>query len=272
MKKTLSIIIVVLLVTAAFLTLTSCSDKKTDLEYVKANGKIVVGVTDYAPYDYEENGEWVGFDADMAKLLGEKLGVDVEFVEIDWEEKVTELKSKKIDLIWNGMTMTDELAKEMDFSTPYAQNSQVIVFNSALNPDIDSIEALAGKNIVVESGSAGEAAATETFADAKITGLPGQTKALFEVQAGTSDAAIVDYSIAKSLCGSGDYANLKIVDGVRIGEEMFAVGIRKGSDLTAEVNALFAECSANGKMAELQEKYGAQEDGSNSIALCDIEG
>ena len=268
MKKTVSLILVILAVVAVLFTATSCAEK-TDVETIKKNGKIVIGVTDYAPFDYEENGEWVGFDADMAKLLGEKLGVDVEFIEIDWENKVTELKSKKIDLIWNGMTMTDELAKEMDFSNAYAQNSQVIVISAANAADFTSLDALNGKKIVVESGSAGESAAVEQFGEANVTGLPGQTKALFEVQAGTADAAVVDFSIAKSLCGSGDYAGLQIMDDIRIGEELFAVGIRKGSDLLNEVNGLFVECYNNGKMAELQAKYGAQEDGSNSIALRD---
>ena len=266
MKKVLSILMAALLTVCLLFALTACGGK-SDVEDIKSAGKIIIGVTDYAPFDYQKDGEWIGFDADMAKLLGEKLGVDVEFIEIDWENKVTELKSGKIDLIWNGMTMTDELAKEMDFSLAYAQNSQVIVVKDAA---FDSVEALAGKKIVAESGSAGETAAVEQFGEANVTGLPGQTKALFEVQAGTSDAAVVDYSIAKSLCGSGDYANLSIIESVRIGEELFAVGARKGSDLTAEVNDLFLTNFKNGKMAELQDKYGKQEDGSNSIALADL--
>lgn len=267
MKKTISLILAVIMIAASLVTLSGCSSK-TDSEKIKANGKLVIGVTDYAPFDYEENGEWIGFDADMARLLGDKLGVATEFILIDWEQKVTELKSGKIDLIWNGMTVTDELAQNMDFSVPYAQNSQVIVYNSA-NGSYDSIESLQGKRIVAESGSAGETAATEAFGAENLTALPGQTKALFEVQAGTADAAVVDFSIAKSLCGTGDYANLVMIDSVRMGEEKFAVGARKGSDLVKTINDLFAETIADGRMAELQDKYGKQEDGSNSIALCD---
>ena len=275
MKKTLAIIMAVLMIATALFAFASCTKpadnaaEKTDLEYIKANGKIVIGVTDYAPFDYEEGGEWVGFDADMARLLGEEIGVDVEFVEIDWEEKIIELQSKKIDAIWNGMTVTDELAEAMDFSNPYAENCQVIVYK---NPEFNTVEALEGKKIAVESGSAGETAAIEEFGEENVTGLPGQTKALFEVQAGTSDAAVVDYSMAKSLCGSGDYADLKFIEEVRIGEEQFAVGVRQGSELVGIINTLFADTLENGKMAELQEKYGAQEDGSNSIALIEAKG
>lgn len=268
MKKIIAILLAVLMMSTALVTLTGCGSS-SDVDSIKSKGKIVIGVTDYAPFDYMEGNDWVGFDADMAKLLGEKLGVDVEFIEIDWDNKVVELKSSKIDAIWNGMTMTDELAKEMDFSNAYAENYQVVVVKSDNAAELNSIEALAGKKFVAESGSAGETAAVENFGEDNVTGLLGMTKALFEVQAGTADAAVVDYSIAKSLCGTGDYASLQIVDGIRMGEEKFAVGIRKGSDLTATINELFAENYANGKMAEFQEKYGKQDDGSNSIALCD---
>ena len=100
----------------------------SDVEKIKKNGKLIVGITDFAPMDYkDENDEWIGFDADMAKKLGDKLGVKVEFVEIDWDAKIMELSSGNIDVVWNGMTLTDEVKSSMTCSNPYCKNAQVIV-------------------------------------------------------------------------------------------------------------------------------------------------
>ena len=78
--------------------------------------------------DYQnEKGEWIGFDADMAKLVAEKLGVEAQFVEIDWDTKIMELDSKSIDVVWNGMTLTDEVTSSMECTNPYCNNAQVIV-------------------------------------------------------------------------------------------------------------------------------------------------
>lgn len=99
-----------------------------DVEYIKGKGKLVVGITDFAPMDYkDESGKWIGFDADMCNLLGKKLGVAVEFVEIDWDNKDMELSSKNIDVVWNGMTITDAAKEAMEVTSAYCKNAQVIV-------------------------------------------------------------------------------------------------------------------------------------------------
>ena len=100
----------------------------SDLAYVQTKGTLVVGMTDFAPMDYkDENGEWIGFDADMAKLVAEKLGVEIEFIVIDWNNKIMELDSKNIDVVWNGMTLTDEVTSSMECTNPYVNNAQVVV-------------------------------------------------------------------------------------------------------------------------------------------------
>lgn len=99
-----------------------------DVAAIQANGKLIVGITDFAPMDYKDaNGEWIGFDADMAKIVAEKLGVDVEFIEIDWDSKIMELDSGNIDVVWNGMTLTDAVMEAMECSTAYCNNAQVVV-------------------------------------------------------------------------------------------------------------------------------------------------
>ena len=100
----------------------------SDVEAIKAKGSLIVGITDFAPMDYkDDNGEWIGFDADMAKIVGEELGVKVEFTEIDWDNKIMELDSGNIDVVWNGMTLTDEVTSAMSCTNPYCNNAQVVV-------------------------------------------------------------------------------------------------------------------------------------------------
>lgn len=99
-----------------------------DVKYIQDKGTLVVGITDFAPMDYQdENGEWIGFDADMAKIVAEKLGVKIEFIVIDWDTKTMELDSKQIDVVWNGMTLTPDMLAAMECSNPYCHNAQVIV-------------------------------------------------------------------------------------------------------------------------------------------------
>ncbi len=99
----------------------------SDVEYIQNKGTLIVGITEFAPMDYKDGGDWIGFDADMAKLVGEKLGVEVQFVEIDWDNKVMELNSKALDVVWNGMTLTDEVTSAMECTNAYCNNAQVVV-------------------------------------------------------------------------------------------------------------------------------------------------
>lgn len=119
-------------VQAALLEQAACDYPKeadgSDVAYIKDKGTLIVGITDFAPMDYkDENDEWVGFDADMAKIVADKLGVKCKFVEIDWDNKIMEINSKKIDVVWNGMTLTDEVTSAMDCTNAYCNNAQVVV-------------------------------------------------------------------------------------------------------------------------------------------------
>lgn len=99
-----------------------------DVAYIQGKGTLIVGITDFAPMDYKDaNGEWIGFDADMARIVAEKLGVEVQFVEIDWDNKIMELDSKNIDVVWNGMTLTAEVKGAMECTNPYCNNAQVVI-------------------------------------------------------------------------------------------------------------------------------------------------
>ena len=100
----------------------------SDVAYVQDKGTLVVGMTDFAPMDYkDESGAWIGFDADMAKAFAADLGVEVEFLEINWDNKLMELEAKGIDCVWNGMTLTDGVQAAMECTNAYCENAQVVI-------------------------------------------------------------------------------------------------------------------------------------------------
>ena len=229
-------------------------EAESDLAYVKEKGTLVVGITDFAPMDYkDENGEWIGFDADMAKGFAEKLGVAVEFVEIDWDNKILELDGKTIDCVWNGMTLTDEVKAAMDCSNAYCNNAQIVIVPADKAADYQTVESLEGLAFAVEAGSAGEAAVTDLGLEC--TPVKAQSDALMEVAAGTSDAAVIDSLMAAAMVGEGTgYADLTYTVGLTT--EEYGVGFRKGSDLVAELNAYFVEAYADDSMQECASNYG----------------
>ena len=232
---------------------------QTDMEYVKEKGVLVVGITDFAPMDYkDESGEWIGFDADMAKAFADSLGVDVEFVEIDWDNKILELNSGTIDCVWNGMTLTDEVTSSMECSNAYCNNAQVVIVPVDKAADYQTVEACADLTFAVEAGSAGQ---DEVVAlgvpDNQIIAVQDQAAALMEVAAGTSDAAVIDSLMAAAMVGEGTgYADLTYTVGLN--SEEYGVGFRTGSDLAAALNDFFAAAYADGSMLEIAETYGVQ--------------
>ena len=228
----------------------------SDLDYVTGKGTLVVGITDFEPMDYKDaNGEWIGFDADMAKAFAESLGVSVEFVEIDWDNKILELDGKTIDCVWNGMTLTDEVKSAMECSKPYCNNAQVVVAPAANADNFKDKTKLADYNFAVENGSA--AVAEAKALNLNITAVDTQATALMEVSSGTSDAAIIDSLMAAAMVGEGTgYADLTYTIGLN--DEEYGVGFRKGSELAAKLNDFFDASLADGSMAETAEKYGVQ--------------
>ena len=233
----------------------------SDLDYITANGKMLVGITIYEPMNYyDEAGELTGFDTEFAQAVCEKMGLAAEFVEINWDTKEVELAAKSIDCIWNGMTITEERMANMSISDPYVKNAQVIVVKA--DSELAATADLVGKTVVAEMGSAGEAQITgedanSDLAQAEYVGLAKQTDCLMEIKAGTADAAVLDWTLAKSMVGEGtDFADLAIMDGVELATEEYGIAFRQGSDVTAAVNAAIAELVADGTLPALAEKYG----------------
>ena len=227
-----------------------------DLAYVKDKGTLVVGITDFEPMDYKDaDGNWIGFDADMAKAFAESLGVTAEFVEIDWDNKIMELDGKTIDCVWNGMTLLEDVKTAMECTNAYCNNAQVVIVPADKADLYQDVESLKELNFAVETGSAGEDMAQEN--NFSFTPVQQQSSALMEVAAGTADAAIIDSLMAAAMVGEGTgYANLTYT--VQLNSEEYGVGFRKGSNLAGALNDFFAASYADGSMMECAEKYGVQ--------------
>ena len=229
---------------------------ESDVAYIQDKGTLVVGITEFAPMDDQyENGEWIGFDADLARKVAEALGVDVEFSVIDWNNKLMELDSRTVDCLWNGMTITDEITGGASATNPYVHqnNPQGALLKADVAGDYQDEASLSGLNFAVEAGSAGEAAAQE--AGLTYVSVSDQATALMEVSSGTSDACIVDLLMAGAMIGEGtSYPDLTYT--VRLTEEDYGVGCRKGSDLTDFINEQLKVLYDDDTIAELAEQYG----------------
>lgn len=228
-----------------------------DVDYIKNKGKLIVGITDFAPMDYKDaNNEWVGFDADLAKKVAADLGVEVEFVEIDWDNKLLELNNKSVDVIWNGMTLTNEVKDSMECTESYCKNAQTVVLKSTDAANYTDENSVKNLTFAVEAGSAGEAVAKENGYN--YTAKTSQADALLEVKSGTSQAAIIDLLMAGAMVGPNtDYSDLTHI--LELSEEDYVVGCRKGSDLAAYINGEFKKFKSDGSFEEIAKKYGVQD-------------
>lgn len=253
-------IIGALLAATMVMGLTACGSGKTsesDLSYIKEKGSLVVGITDFAPMDYKDDGgDWIGFDADVAKKVAEDLGVKIEFVEIDWDNKILELDNKSIDCVWNGMTLTDEVKKSMACTNAYCNNAQVVVVPTDKAADYKDESSLADLTFAVEAGSAGESAAKEK--GFTYTSLTAQSDTLMEVSAGTSDASIIDLLMAGAMIGEGT-SYPELTHTVELTSEEYGVGCRKDSDLAAYLNDEFKKLYEDGTLTSIGETYGVQD-------------
>ena len=255
MKKMFALVLAILMVASLFTACGASKAPETDLSYIKNNGKLIVGITDYAPMDYkDENGDWTGVDAEFAQLFAKDLGVECEFYVIaDWGKKFMELDTKQIDAVWNGMTITEEAKLNSNVSDPYVVNAQVVVMKADVVADYDYMESLNGLTIAVENGSAGQDAAN-AIEGATIVPLQDQGAALLEVKAGTADACVIDITMAYAMTGEGsDYADLAA--GISLTEELYGVSFRKDSDVTAVFNDFMAKIKADGTLQALADKY-----------------
>ena len=226
----------------------------SDKAYVQDKGTLVVGITEFEPMDYTDaSGEWIGFDADLTKAFAESLGVKVEFQIIDWDNKISELEGKTIDVVWNGMTLTDDVKAAMECSNPYFNNAQVVIVPADKAADYQTVDSVKELQFAVENGSAGMEQVEALGAD--YTPVQDQATALLEVSSGTADAAVIDYLMAAATVGEGtSYAGLTYT--VELNSEEYGVGFRKGSDLAGALNDFFQTAYEDGTMQQIADTYG----------------
>ena len=187
------------LVDAVPFSLDTAASTVADLAAITAAGKLVIGITEYEPMNYyDATGTLVGFDTEFAQAVCAILGVEAEFVVINWDTKEIELAGKQIDCIWNGLTVTEPRRLNMDFSVSYLRNEQALVVKKNIAANYTDLASLAGLTIVAEEGSAGETAALE-IDGINYVPVAAQSSAMLEVKAGTADAAIVDITMAREL-------------------------------------------------------------------------
>ena len=269
MKKILCMLLAVVMVlaTASF----AFAEEESDAEYILGKGTLNIGITLFAPINYEdpETGDLVGFDTEFAKAVCADLGIEPNFIVISWDAKEIELNSKSIDCIWNGMCITPEREENMSISEPYLLNTQAMVMKADREEEI--MADVNGYTVVAEQGSTGEGklqgtiedddtvevSAQEYFAGCTYIPVGSMANALLEVKSGTADIALVD-----SVCALGmvrpdsDYADLVVNMDNNFGDQFYGIAFRKGSDFTAMVNESIAKLKEDGTVAELAEKYG----------------
>ena len=266
MKKLLALALAVMM---ACLITGIAAAEESDWDYISGKGKLVVGMTLFAPMNYYEGDEFVGFDTELTKAVGEKLGVEIEFVEINWDSKEIELNSKNIDCIWNGMCITPERKENMSMTNAYLYNTQAIVAKTDKMADL--LANLEGVNVVAEQGSTGEGklmgtieddetvvvSAKEFFSKSNYTAVDSMAKALMEVKSGTADIALVDSVCALAMVGEGtDYADMSVNLDNNFGLQEYGIAFRKGSDVTEKVNEIIVELTKDGTVAEIAGRYG----------------
>lgn len=252
MKKYIALILAVLMSLTLF---AACSDKENNDGKNGGKQKLVIGMTLYEPICYkDENNELTGFDVEFAKMVAEKLNIELEFKEIDWGTKIEALKSKTIDCIWNGMTITDEITKNADVSAPYLKNSQIIVMKDTDLEKYKTIDSMKDLKFVAESESAGQGAIKANGLDKNFKPVETQTDALVAVLSGAADACVVDKTLALAVTGEGaSYESLGT--GAVLQEELFGIAFRKGDPMAEKVNKVIDELKADGSLKKLADKY-----------------
>lgn len=261
MKKKFLLLVAVLTIVATAFVVTGCGDDKEagDWEYIEKNGKLIVGLdATFAPMGFtDEEGNIVGFDIDLAKAVGKKLGVEMEFKSIDWDAKYTELDAKNIDCIWNGMSATPERAEKLSLSKEYFNNKIIVM---TLNDDVkvDKAEDLAKYNVSIQADSSALEVvkadkAYDKFKD-KIKEYKSYDDAITDMKAGRMDCVIIDEVL-------GNYKNTKMKNALKeckynFGDDFYAIGFRKDdTELTSKVNDALQELIDEGEAAKISKKW-----------------
>lgn len=242
---------------AAAAMLAGCGGQEKQAEQ-KLPDKIVIGLDDnFPPMGFrDDNGELIGFDIDLAKEAGKRLGIPVEFKPIDWDSKEAALKSKQVDMLWNGLTITEDRGKQIAFSKPYLNNAQILVVRA--DSPITDRAGLAGKIIGTQEGSSSVEALDKqvdfknSLQDVKKYG--DFVAAFMDLEVGRTDGLLVD-SVVGRYYMSKKPGKFKVIDD-KMGDEQYGIGMRKEDTLLQEkLNGVLKDMSEDGTMTKLSQKW-----------------
>lgn len=260
MKKRMIKMMILISVALSLLLLNGCGGKeeKTDLEYIKDKGTLIIGLDDtFAPMGFrDEEDNLVGFDIDLAKAVAKEMDIKVDFQPIEWKAKEAEMKSKNIDCVWNGMSATPERKKSMSLSSNYLEN-RILVMSLDQNINVKDAKNLKDYKVGTQAGSAALEAIQaneeyESFKD-NISEYDTYDEAILDMKAGRIDVVVIDEVYA--IYNNSNKDKLYESD-FNFGSEYYAVGFRKDDkELTKEFNRALKEVVNSGKAAEISEKW-----------------
>ena len=244
MKKVLSL----LLVGAMALGLAACGSKAS------APTKLVMCTNaEFPPYEYKDGGDFKGIDIECAKLIGEKLGVEVEIMDIAFDSLIPTVMSDKADFAMAGMTVTEDRLENVDFSDTYqtAVQAVVVLANSSIE-DVDDL--YDGKKIGVQLGTTGDIYCTDDFGDENISRYPKIVDGIQAMKTGTIDACVIDDQVAKAVVAQ-DGGSFKILETPYANED-YAIAVKKGNkELLDQINSAIKEMKSNGELDAIIGKY-----------------
>jgi len=231
--------------------------KITDTDYIINNGKMIIGFDgSISPMTYyDDNGKLTGFDIEFAEAVCKVLDIKVEFKEILWTQKETELKKRSIDCIWGGLSVTDERRETIKFSRVYMNNKQVVVIKKSNVLKYTDLESLNGKKLASKTGSLGEETIKTYISNVNYKGYSSIEEMFIALKKGNLDAVVIDYTIAKQNINNDGFTNLMIVERIKLIDDQYAIGFRYGSDMTKKINEIIKNMTLDGTINEIAQKY-----------------
>ncbi|MFC5591945.1 amino acid ABC transporter substrate-binding protein [Sporosarcina soli] len=236
---------------------TDGENNNASTDHTETNSEVVIGIDDkFAPLGFrDEKNEIVGFDIDLARAAAEKMGMTPKFQPIDWKTKETELSSGRIDLIWNGYTITDERKEKVLFTKPYLSNAQVVA--TLADSEISSLDDLEGKVVGLQALSSAADALGANPVESKIktiTEFADNVLALTDLKTGRLDAVVID-EVVIDYYMSKDEGTFKVLD-ESLAPEEYGIGVKKGNEeLLEKLQAALDEMNEDGTAAEISKKW-----------------
>ena len=254
MKKFLSLALSVVMI----LGLVACGQKAASTATTEAAGgsapaKLVMCTNaEFPPYEYKDGGEFKGIDVECAKIIGEKLGAEIEILDIAFDTLIATVNSGKADFAMAGMTVTEDRLESVDFSHTYQKAVQTVVVPA--NSSIQSIDDMYGKKIGVQTGTTGDIYCSGDFGEEAMERYSKIVDGFQAMKSGKIDAVVVDDQVAKAIVEQ-DSASFKILD-TAYAEEEYAIAVKKGNkELLDKINAAIDEMKSNGQLKSIVDKY-----------------